>query len=86
LSAERVALTYERRYGMHVRIARFQNCYGPEGMWRSSREKAPAAMCRKVAEIGNGGAIEVLGDGTAVRSFTYVSDMVDAIYLLMHLI
>jgi len=57
-----------------------------EGTWTGSREKAPAAMCRKVAKIGNGGAIEVWGDGIAVRSFTYVSDMVDAIYLLMHLI
>ena len=81
--SERVALAYERRYGMQVRIARFQNCYGPEGAWTGGREKAPAAMCRKVAEIEDGGTIEVWGDGTAVRSYTYVSDMVDGIYLLM---
>ena len=69
---------------MQVRIARFQNCYGPEGAWTGGREKAPAAMCRKVAEVRDGGTIEVWGDGTAIRSFTYVSDMVDGIYLLMH--
>jgi len=79
-----VAMAYERRYGMQVRIARFQNCYGPEGTWVGGREKAPAAMCRKVAEAGDGGTIEVWGDGSAVRSYTYVSDMVDGIYLLMH--
>jgi nucleoside-diphosphate-sugar epimerase len=69
---------------MQVRIARFQNCYGPEGTWTGGREKAPAAMSRKVAEAENGGTIEVWGDGSAVRSYTYVSDMVDGIYLLMH--
>jgi len=84
LYSERVAMAYERRYGMQVRIARFQNCYGPEGAWTGGREKAPAAMCRKVAEVRDGGTIEVWGDGTAIRSFTYVSDMVDGIYLLMH--
>jgi nucleoside-diphosphate-sugar epimerase len=84
LYSERVAMAYERRYGMQVRIARFQNCYGPEGAWVGGREKAPAAMCRKVAEAQDGGSIEVWGDGTAVRSYTYVSDMVEGIYLLMH--
>ena len=83
LYSERLALAYERRYGMKVRIARFQNCYGPEGTWRGGREKAPAAMCRKIAAAEDGGTIEVWGDGTAVRSYTYVSDMVDGIYLLM---
>ena len=52
LYSERVAMAYERRYGMQVRIARFQNCYGPEGTWTGGREKAPAAICRKVAEVG----------------------------------
>jgi nucleoside-diphosphate-sugar epimerase len=83
LYAERVAMAYARRTGMQVRIARFQNCYGAEGTWQGGREKAPAAICRKVAEADDGGAIEVWGDGTAVRSFTHVNDMVDAIYLLM---
>jgi nucleoside-diphosphate-sugar epimerase len=84
LYSERVAMAYERRHGMQVRIARFQNCYGPEGTWTGGREKAPAAMCRKVAEAEEGGVIEVWGDGTAIRSYTYVGDMVDGIYLLMH--
>lgn len=83
LYAERVAMAYGRRYGMKVRIARFQNCYGPEGTWTGGREKAPAATCRKVAEIEDGGTIEVWGDGTAIRSYTYIDDMIEGIYLLM---
>jgi GDP-D-mannose 3', 5'-epimerase len=83
LYSERMALAYERRYGMQVRIARFQNCYGAEGTWHGGREKAPAAVCRKVAEAEDGGTIEVWGDGSAVRSFTHVSDMVEGIYMLM---
>jgi nucleoside-diphosphate-sugar epimerase len=82
LYAERTALAYGRRYGMQVRIARFQNCYGPDGTWTGGREKAPAAICRKVAECDDGGTIEVWGDGSAVRSYTYVDDMVDGIYRL----
>jgi GDP-D-mannose 3',5'-epimerase len=82
LYAERSALAYGRRYGMQVRIARFQNCYGPEGTWCGGREKAPAAICRKVAEAEDGGTIEVWGDGSAIRSYTYVDDMVDGIYRL----
>ncbi len=84
LYAERVAMAYGRRYGMSVRIARFENCYGPEGTWTGGREKAPAAICRKVAERQDGETIEVWGDGTAVRVFTYVDDLVDGIYALMH--
>ena len=84
LYSERMAMAYERNEGMTVRIARFQNCYGPYGTWTGGREKAPAAICRKVAEIEDGGTIEVWGDGTAVRSYTYVTDMVDGIYRLMH--
>ena len=84
LYSERIAMAYERNRGMTVRIARFQNCYGPYGTWTGGREKAPAAICRKVAEIEDGGTIEVWGDGTAVRSYTYVADMVEGIYLLMH--
>jgi GDP-D-mannose 3', 5'-epimerase len=83
LYAERMAMTYARNRGIDVRIARFQNCYGPEGTWRGGREKAPAAICRKVAEAQDGGTIDVWGDGTAVRSYTYVNDMVDGIYRLM---
>ena len=83
LYSERMAQAYGRHSGMAVRIARFQNCYGPEGTWTGGREKAPAAMCRKVAEAEEGGSIEVWGDGTAVRSYTYVDDMVNGIYRLM---
>jgi nucleoside-diphosphate-sugar epimerase len=83
LYAERTASAFGRRHGFQVRIARFQNCYGPEGTWNGGREKAPAAICRKVAEVEDGGTIEVWGDGTAVRSYTYVDDMVDGIRRLM---
>ena len=84
LYSERMAMAYGRNRGIQVRIARFQNCYGPEGTWTGGREKAPAAMCRKVAEVKAGGTIEVWGDGSAIRSYTYVEDMVEGIYLLMH--
>jgi len=83
LFAERVLLAYSRKYKMKVRIARFQNCYGPEGTWKGGREKAPAAICRKIAEASYGGEIEVWGNGTAVRSYTYIDDMVDGIRRLM---
>ena len=84
LYAERMAMAYGRRYGMAIRIARFQNCYGPEGTWQGGREKAPAALCRKIAEAVDGGEIEVWGDGSAVRSYTYVDDMTGGIFHLMH--
>lgn len=83
LFAERMLLAYSRKYKMRARIARFQNCYGPEGTWRGGREKAPAAICRKIAEVPSGGEIEVWGDGTAVRSYTYIDDMIDGIRRLM---
>ena len=83
LYAERTAMAYGRRFNMTVRIARFQNCYGPEGTWQGGREKAPAAICRKVAQATEGGEVEVWGHGSAVRSYTYVDDMVDGIYRLM---
>jgi nucleoside-diphosphate-sugar epimerase len=82
LYSERVGMTYGRHSDMAVRIARFQNCYGPEGTWQGGREKAPAAMCRKVAQASEGGEVEVWGDGTAIRSYTYVEDLVDGIYRL----
>ncbi len=84
LYAERTAMAYGRKHGMVVRIARFQNCYGAEGTWDGGREKAPAAMCRKIAEVENDGTIEVWGDGSAIRSYTHVDDMVDAIFRLLH--
>jgi GDP-D-mannose 3',5'-epimerase len=78
-----VLQAYGRRHGLTVRIARFQNCYGPEGTWTGGREKAPAALCRKVAQAEDGGVIEVWGDGRAVRSYIFVDDLVDGIVRLM---
>ncbi len=83
LYAERMAQAYARHYPMQVRIARFQNCYGPYGTWHGGREKAPAAISRKVAMAEEGGTIDVWGDGKAIRGFTYIDDLVDGIYLLM---
>jgi len=84
LYAERFALTASRHFPIEVHIARFQNCYGPEGTWKGGREKAPAAISRKVALVEDGGEIEIWGDGTAVRSYTYIDDMTDGIFRLMH--
>jgi GDP-D-mannose 3',5'-epimerase len=84
LYAERMAMAFGRRYGMAVRLARFQNTYGPEGTWRGGREKAPAALSRKMAETEDGGVIEIWGDGTAMRAYTYIDDLLDGIILLMH--
>lgn len=83
LYAERMAYAFMRNRGIEVRIARFQNCYGPEGTWDGGREKAPAALCRKVVQAEDGSSIEVWGDGSAIRAYTYVDDLVDGIYLLM---
>jgi GDP-D-mannose 3',5'-epimerase len=83
LYSERTAMAYGKEFKMPVRIARFQNCYGPEGTWQGGREKAPAAICRKVAQAPDGSEIEVWGDGSAIRSYTYIDDMVDGIYRLM---
>ncbi len=82
LYAERLVAAYGREHGFEARIARFQNCYGPEGTWDGGREKAPAALSRKVAQSSDG-TIEVWGDGTAVRSFVYVDDLVDGVRRLM---
>lgn len=84
LYSERLALAFGRKHGIEVRVARFQNCYGPEGTWTGGREKAPAAICRKVAEAVLEGrdTIEVWGDGTAIRSYVYVDDLVDGIVRL----
>lgn len=83
LYAERMAMAYGRHHGIAIRIARFQNCFGPEGTWDGGREKAPAALCRKIAEAEDSGTIDVWGDGSAIRSYTYIDDMTDGIYRLM---
>ena len=82
LYAERAVASYAREGRFQARIARFQNCYGPEGTWTGGREKAPAALCRKVAESADG-SIDVWGDGSAVRSFIYIDDLVEGVRRLM---
>lgn len=81
LFSERLFLAYARNYGLNVRITRFHNIYGPEGTYKGGKEKAPAAMCRKVVE--SDGVIEVWGTGQQTRSFLYVDDCIDAVRLLM---
>ena len=84
LFSERLYLAYSRNYGIPVRIARYHNIFGPEGTWNGGREKAPAAICRKVAELPKqGGSIEVWGDGLQTRSFLFVDECVEATYRLV---
>src|SRR5579871_5952985 len=71
LFSERLYLAYRRNYGMQTHVARYHNSFGPEGTWDGGREKAPAAICRKIAMVGNGEDIEVWGDGEQTRSFLY---------------
>jgi nucleoside-diphosphate-sugar epimerase len=78
LFSERLYLSYHRNYGMEVRIARYHNIFGPEGSWNDGREKAPAAICRKVAKAEDGGEIEIWGDGKQTRSFLYIDECVEA--------
>ena len=84
LFSERLYLAYNRNHGIPVRIARYHNIFGPEGTWDGGREKAPAAICRKVANLPNeGGAIEVWGDGLQTRSFLFVDECIEATRRLM---
>jgi nucleoside-diphosphate-sugar epimerase len=83
LFSERLYLAYMRNYGVPVRIARFHNIFGPEGTWEGGKEKAPAAMCRKVAEAAPGGEIEIWDDGMQTRSFLYVDECVEGVRRLM---
>jgi GDP-D-mannose 3',5'-epimerase len=83
LVSEKLAEYYASDYGMATRIVRFHNIYGPYGTYDGGREKAPAAMCRKVAKAESGGSIEVWGDGEQTRSFCHVDDCVEGIYRLM---
>ena len=77
LFSERLYAAFARNYGLNCRVARYHNIFGPEGTWSGGREKAPAAICRKVAEAPNGGEIEVWGDGRQTRSFLYVDECVE---------
>jgi GDP-D-mannose 3', 5'-epimerase len=83
LFSERLYFSYARNHGVQVRVARFHNIFGPQGTWCGGREKAPAAMCRKVAETADGGEIEIWGDGLQTRSFLYVDECLEAVRRLM---
>lgn len=83
LFSERMFLAYSRNYGMDIRIARFHNIFGPEGTWTGGKEKAPAAMCRKVAEAKEGGEIEIWGDGRQTRSFLFIDECLEGVRRLM---
>lgn len=83
LFSERLYLAHHRARKIEVRIGRLHNVYGPENPWRGGREKAPAAICRKIAAAANGGEVEIWGDGRQTRSFLHVDDCVDAIRALM---
>lgn len=84
LFSERLYLAYQRNYGIEVHIARFHNIFGIEGTWQGGKEKAPAAICRKVAQAQNDGTIEIWGDGKQTRSFLYIDECIEGILKLMH--
>ncbi|MGI9252566.1 MAG: NAD-dependent epimerase/dehydratase family protein [Thermomicrobiales bacterium] len=83
LFGERLFLSYQRNHGLDCRIARYHNIFGPEGAWRGGREKAPAAVCRKVAEAADGGEIEIWGDGRQTRSFLGIDECLEGTIRLM---
>jgi nucleoside-diphosphate-sugar epimerase len=83
LFSERLFLAFQRNYGLDVRVARFHNIFGPMGTWNGGKEKAPAAMCRKAAEVGMDEYIEVWGDGQQTRSFLYIDDCLEAVLRFM---
>jgi len=83
LFSERLYLSYARNYGLNVRIARFHNIFGPDGVFSGGKEKAPAAICRKVAEAADGDSIEVWGTGNQTRSFLYIEECLEGIARLM---
>lgn len=84
LFSERLYAAYGRRHGFETRIARFHNVFGPLGAWKGGREKAPAAICRKIAEAREGDPIEIWGDGTQRRSFLYVDEAIEGVRRLMN--
>lgn len=83
LFAERLYLAHARNHGMVCRIARYHNIFGPEGAWADGREKAPAALCRKIAQAPDGGEIEIWGDGLQTRSFLYINECLEGTLRLM---
>jgi GDP-D-mannose 3',5'-epimerase len=83
LFSERLYFSYMRNYKLDVRVARFHNIFGPEGTWRGGKEKAPAAVCRKVAEAKDNSSIEIWGDGKQTRSFLYIDECLDGMRKFM---
>jgi nucleoside-diphosphate-sugar epimerase len=83
LFSERLYFAYARNHGLQVRVARFHNVFGPEGSWNDGREKAPAALCRKVAAAPRGGSIEIWGDGEQTRSFLAINECLEAVLRFM---
>lgn len=83
LFSERLYAAYARNHGLVVRVARYHNVFGPEGAWNDGREKAPAALCRKVAEADEGGEVQVWGDGEQTRSFLYIDECLEGTVRLM---
>ena len=83
LFSERLYLAFARNHNIDVRVARFHNIFGPEGTWTGGREKAPAALCRKIAEQSNGEGIEIWGDGEQTRSFLYIDECLEGVRRLM---
>jgi nucleoside-diphosphate-sugar epimerase len=84
LFSERLYLAYNRNYGIDVRIARFHNIFGPYGTYKGGKEKAPAAISRKISEVLDGGEIEVWGDGEQTRSFLYIDECLEGVIRLMN--
>lgn len=84
LFSERLFLSFMRNKGLSVRIARFHNIFGPYGSWNNGKEKAPAAICRKVAQVQDGGTIEIWGDGKQTRSFLYIDECLEGVRRLMN--
>lgn len=84
LFSERLYLSFKRNYGLDVKIARFHNIYGEESAWNNGKEKAPAALCRKIAQAKSKDTIEIWGDGMQTRSFLYIDDCLDAVESLMN--
>lgn len=84
LFSERLFLSFQRNFGLNVRIARFHNIFGPESEWQRGKEKAPAAICRKVAQAHSPGEIKIWGSGTQTRSFLYIDECLDGVRKLMN--
>jgi nucleoside-diphosphate-sugar epimerase len=83
LFSERLYMSYSRNHGIRARIARFHNIFGPEGSWNNGKEKAPAALCRKVMMCEDNGVVEIWGPGNQTRSFLYIDECIEGIHKIM---